>query len=88
MGQQLMLHTVQEIVDVLTKQQLKMTQQQEMMNGVTQIDDEILGTFRDREELRRLNSALTRGGPQKAPICQPYTKVPPYILCFLRHKCF
>ena len=63
MGQQLMLHTVQEVLDALAKQQLKMTQQQEMMNGVTQIDDEILGTFRDGEELRRLKSALMRGGP-------------------------
>ena len=26
--------------------------------------------------------------PRKAPICQSYTKVPPYNLCFLKHKCF
>ena len=26
--------------------------------------------------------------PQKAPICQPYTKVPHYNLCFLKHKRF
>ena len=32
------------------------------MNGVAQIDDEILGTFRDGEELSRLKSALMRGG--------------------------
>ena len=26
--------------------------------------------------------------PRKAPICQSYTKVPPYIFCFLKYKCF
>ena len=34
MEQQLILQTVQEMLDALAKQQLKMTQQQEMVNDV------------------------------------------------------
>ena len=33
----------------------------------------------------RLPQLMKRGNPQKAPSCQPYTNVPPYNLCFLKH---
>ena len=60
--QQLMLQTVQEMMNAFLQQQSTVVAQHEMANDVARMDDEALRRFGDGPELVRVKRALMRGG--------------------------